>query len=156
MKLEDVLRDVIVNKAMAVIKPAQGFNVNGKVVFTQVTDGVKVFVNLKNVPAGSHGFHIHEYGTCSGDFKGAGGHYNPFDKPHGKPGPNSHVGDLGNLKADKSGKVYKSFTMASLSFEGVSSILHKSVIIHEKPDDFKTQPTGDAGKRIACGVIKEA
>lgn len=156
MKLEDILQDVIVNKAKAFIKPAKGFNVRGKVVFTQVTDGVKVFIDLRNVPPGEHGFHVHEYANCSGDFEEAGGHFNPGDNTHGKPGPNSHAGDLGNIKADKNGKINTSFTTKSLSFEGPTSLLNKSIIVHEKPDDFKTQPTGDAGKRIGCGIIKEA
>lgn len=157
MKLEDILRDVVVNKAKANIKPAKGYNVRGKIVFTQVNGGVKVFVDLTGVPPGKHGFHIHEYGVCKDDFDSAGEHFDPFDAKHGGPNDSErHVGDLGNLKADKKGRVNFSFVDGHLSFEGTSSILYKSVVIHEKPDDFKSQPTGNSGDRIACGVIKEA
>lgn len=157
MKLEDVLQDVVVNKARAKVKPAKGYNVRGKIVFTQVNGGIKVFVDLTGVPPGKHGFHIHEYGVCKGNFESAGGHFDPFDAKHGAPEDKErHVGDLGNLTADKKGRVNTSFVDDRLSFEGSASILHKSVVIHKDPDDFKTQPTGDAGDRIACGIIKEA
>lgn len=157
MKLEDILQDVVVNKAKAKINPAKGYNIRGKIVFTQVNGGVKVFVDLTGAPPGKHGFHIHEYGVCKGDFESAGGHFDPFDSKHGAPNDGQrHVGDLGNLTADKKGRVNFSFVDEHLSFEGSASILYKSIVVHKESDDFKTQPTGGAGDRIACGVIKEA
>lgn len=157
MKLEDVLQDVMVSKAKAFLKPAKGYNIKGKVVFTQVTGGIKVYVDLSNVPPGKHGFHIHELAVCQGDFESAGGHFAPLGNKHGSPEDEEHhAGDLGNLTANKDGRISHSFISDSISFEGPTSIINRSVILHSGTDDFKTQPTGDSGKRIACGIIKEA
>ena len=108
------------------------------------------------MPKGQRGFHVHEKGDCSApDGASAGGHFNPSTKPHGpRDVPERHVGDLGNLKADPYGLARVDFVDAQLSLEGASSILQKAVIVHANPDDFKTQPTGNAGGRLACGVVE--
>ena len=106
--------------------------------------------------AGMHGFHIHEKGDCGdAEFKNAGGHFNPANEAHGAPtDADHHAGDLGNIEiaADGSGALAISSDMLTVG-PGDISVVGRAVILHEKQDDLKTQPTGDAGGRIACGVI---
>jgi Cu-Zn family superoxide dismutase len=131
-------------------------NVKGTVEFTQTDDGVEVTANIEGLKKGDHGFHIHEKGDCSApDASSAGGHFNPSNHKHGGPdAPEHHEGDLGNLTAGADGKATKTFTMKGITLdEGPTSIVGKGFIIHEKKDDLKTQPTGNAGGRVACGVI---
>lgn len=142
-------------KAVAVLIPAEGSKVKGVVVFTEENGGVKIKVNLEGLTPGEHGFHIHDFGDIS-DMKGmsAGGHFNPTNKKHGAPtDAERHVGDLGNITADKDGKVDAEFTDKIISLNGVYSIIGHSVVVHADADDFKTQPTGNAGGRVAFGVI---
>ena len=144
-----------VTMAVAVVQGLGEHKVKGKVTFTQKADGVEIVAELTGLHPGEHGFHIHEFGDCSmADGKCAGGHFNPTNMPHGGPdSPKRHVGDLGNIKADSTGKaMYKRLdTMIALS--GPNSIIGRSVILHAKADDLKTQPSGDAGDRIGCGTI---
>lgn len=144
-----------VTKAVAVLSPAQGSGVSGKVVFTKVEGGVKVSVSVTGLKEGPHGFHVHEFGDCSApDATSAGGHFNPGGEPHGGPkDAQRHTGDLGNLEANKDGVAAAEYVDARASFEGVNSVLGRGVIVHEKADDLKTQPTGAAGGRVACGVV---
>ncbi|MFL6527384.1 MAG: superoxide dismutase family protein [Chthoniobacterales bacterium] len=142
-------------KAIAVLHPTQGSNVGGTVTFTASGDEVKVVADITGLTAGKHGFHIHEFGDCS-DPKAAsaGGHFNPEHKQHGAPdAADRHAGDLGNIEADASGKAHLELTDKVMKLSGNDSILGHAVIVHEKGDDLKTQPTGDAGGRLACGVI---
>jgi Cu-Zn family superoxide dismutase len=130
--------------------------VTGTVEFKEVPDGVEVTANLEGLKTGDHGFHIHEKGDCSApDAASAGGHFNPSKHKHGAPDAEEHhEGDLGNLTADKDGKATKTFTMKGITLgDGETSIVGKGFIVHEKADDMKTQPTGNAGGRVACGVI---
>ena len=130
--------------------------VKGTVEFKEVDDGVEVTANLEGLKPGNHGFHIHEKGDCSApDAASAGGHFNPSKHKHGAPdAAEHHEGDLGNLTADKSGKATTTLTMKGITLgEGDTSIVGKGFIIHEKADDMKTQPTGNAGDRVGCGVI---
>jgi Cu-Zn family superoxide dismutase len=130
--------------------------VKGTVEFTQTDDGVEVTANIEGLKKGDHGFHIHEKGDCSApDASSAGGHFNPSNHKHGAPdAAEHHEGDLGNLTAGADGKATKTFTMKGITLdEGPTSIVGKGFIIHEKKDDLKTQPTGNAGGRVACGVI---
>jgi superoxide dismutase, Cu-Zn family len=130
--------------------------VKGTVEFKQTDDGVEVTANLEGLKKGDHGFHIHEKGDCSApDAASAGGHFNPSKHKHGAPdAAEHHEGDLGNLTADADGKATKTFTMKGITLdEGETSIVGKGFIVHEKADDMKTQPTGNAGARVACGVI---
>lgn len=142
--------------AIVHLNPTQGNNVKGTVIFTQVADGVRIVARLTDLTPGAHGFHIHEKGDCSApDGTSAGGHFNPLGMAHGAPeAEQRHIGDLGNLTADASGKAYLERVDAQLSLDGINSIIGRSIIVHEKPDDMKTQPTGNAGPRVACGVIE--
>ena len=144
-----------ITKAVAVIHPTEGNKVNGLVTFTLEGDSIKVVADIDGLAPGKHGFHIHEYGDCSAsDGTSAGGHFNPTNKPHGAPTDTSrHVGDLGNIEANKDGKAHYEWTDHLISFKGPNSIIGRGIIIHAGEDDLKTQPTGNAGARVACGVI---
>lgn len=143
------------SKAIAVLSSASGSNVGGTVTFTAGNDGVKVVADITGLTPGKHGFHIHEFGDCSDkEAKSAGGHLNPMKHEHAGPdATDRHEGDLGNIEADASGKAHLEMTDKMLKMSGDTSILGHAVIVHEKADDLKTQPTGDAGGRVACGVI---
>jgi Cu-Zn family superoxide dismutase len=130
----------------------------GEVTFTTEANGVHVVGSFSGLTYGEHGFHIHEKGDCSApDASSAGGHFNPTTHPHAaRDAATRHVGDLGNLKADPYGLARIDFVDTQISLSGPDSIIGKAVIIHEKADDFTTQPTGNAGARQACGVIEAA
>jgi Cu-Zn family superoxide dismutase len=144
-----------VTRAVAVLHPAKDGKVEGTLTFTRAADGVKVSGRISGLAAGTHGFHIHEFGDCSAaDFSSAGGHYNPTGHQHaGPPEPKRHIGDMGNIEAGADGVATVDYTDTRLRFEGAHGILGRGVIVHANPDDFKTQPTGNAGGRVACGVI---
>jgi Cu-Zn family superoxide dismutase len=123
--------------------------------------GVKIEVSVSQLPPGTHGIHIHAVGKCEGpDFKTAGPHLNPDNKKHGKDNPEGpHAGDLLNLevKADGTAKATLLDTMVTLG-DGPNSVFHEggsAIVIHEKEDDYKTDPAGNSGARIACGVIQK-
>ena len=142
-------------KAICILYPTQGNNVSGTITFTQTENGVRVVADLQGLSKGKHGFHIHEFGDCSSvDGMSAGGHYNPQGENHGGPMDMSrHMGDMGNLEADESGKAHLEYIDAVIKLNGMNSIIGKSVIIHKSEDDLKSQPSGNAGPRVACGVI---
>src|SRR5690625_4266767 len=120
------------------------------------TQGIRVEANISGLSADAlHGFHIHEYGDCrADDGTSAGGHYNPQGMDHGAPTDSErHIGDLGNLSANSDGVATLDYVDPVLSFSGANSIIGYGVIVHAGEDDFVTQPTGDAGGRIGCGVI---
>ncbi len=144
-----------VKKAIAVLHPASGSQVMGTVTFTKTDDAVQVVADVTGLTPGQHGFHIHEFGDCSAtDATSAGGHFNPTHKPHGAPdAAERHVGDLGNLEADASGKAHLEWKDKVMKLTGEDSIVGHAMIVHQKADDLKTQPTGNAGGRVACGVI---
>ena len=144
-----------VTKAIAVLHPTKGSNVEGTVTFTKAGNEIKVVADISGLTPGKHGFHIHEFGDCSSpDGNAAGSHFNPTKHQHGAPdASNRHEGDLGNIDADASGKAHLEWSDKVMKFTGDQSIVGRSVIVHEKADDLKTQPTGDAGGRLACGVI---
>ena len=143
------------SKAIAVLHPTKDSKVEGTVTFTKIGDEIKVIADLSGLTPGQHGFHIHEFGDCSSpDGKAAGGHFNPTKSPHaGHDATPRHVGDLGNIEADSSGKAHLELTDKMMKMIGENSIIGHGLIVHEKADDLKTQPTGDAGGRVACGVI---
>jgi len=145
----------MVTKAVCVVYPTQGNNVTGTITFTKVDGGVKVVADLQGLSAGKHGIHIHECGDCSAtDGTSAGGHFNPTGKSHGAPmDAMRHEGDMGNIEANTAGKAHMEYVDKNISFEGMASIIGRSVIVHKDEDDLKTQPTGNSGARIACGVI---
>jgi Cu-Zn family superoxide dismutase len=144
-----------VTKVIAVLHPASNSEVKGTVTFAKSGDGVQIVADVTGLKPGKHGFHIHEFGDCSApDAASAGGHFNPAHKQHGAPtAADRHAGDLGNLEADSSGKAHLQWTDPTMKLSGDESILGHAVIVHEKEDDLKTQPTGNAGGRLACGVI---
>jgi Cu-Zn family superoxide dismutase len=141
--------------AIAVLSPTQGNEARGNLYFTRVKDGVRIDGEITGLKPGPHGFHIHEKGDCSApDATSAGGHYNPDKMPHGSPSSTQrHAGDFGNIEANSSGVAKFSLIDHTATLDGPNSILGHAVIVHADPDDMKTQPTGNAGKRVACGVI---
>ncbi len=149
------------NTAVAYIKGGPlAPNIRGMVRFEKAAGGTNVYVEItglpcykpamgNNAPIGPHGFHIHENGTCEvGDpnnpFQAAGGHWNPYDQPHG-----NHAGDFPVLFSNDGVAIMEFFTDKFT----VEDVVGKTIIIHENPDDYRSQPSGDAGKRLACGVI---
>lgn len=131
-------------------------SVKGTVEFKETDDGIEVTANIEGLKKGVHGFHIHEKGDCSApDAKSAGGHFNPGGHKHGAPdAAEHHEGDLGNITAEKDGKGTATLTIKGVTLgDGDTSIVGKGFIIHAKADDLKSQPVGNAGDRVACGVI---
>ncbi|MGO9018357.1 MAG: superoxide dismutase family protein [Syntrophobacteraceae bacterium] len=149
------MEEVQVKDAIAVMNPTEGSKVRGVVSFTKDGKGVRIVAKIEGLSPGPHGFHIHEFGNCtSPEANSAGGHFNPTDMPHAGPkSEKRHAGDLGNLEADKNGVARLEWTDNVISLEGPGSIIGRSVIVHAQADDFKTQPTGASGARVACGVI---
>ena len=147
--------DSTVSKAVCVVYPTQGNTASGIITFTKIHGGVKIVADLQGLSKGKHGIHIHECGDCTAvDGSSAGGHFNPAAKIHGAPvDALRHAGDMGNIEADDSGIGHLEYVDHTMSLEGQASIIGRSVIIHQHEDDLKTQPTGNAGPRIACGVI---
>jgi Cu-Zn family superoxide dismutase len=133
----------------------------GTALLTQTASGVKIDVNVAQLPPGTHAFHVHAVGKCEvPDFKSAGGHFNPAGKQHGKDNPNGpHAGDMLNFEVGSDGTAKFSIVNATVSLdEGGNFLFHEggtALVIHEKSDDYKTDPAGNAGNRIACGVIKK-
>ena len=145
--------------AIANMQPTKGNQARGTVTFTPTdqADKVKVQVHLSQLQPGSvHGLHMHEKGDCSApDGSSAGGHFNPTGKPHGdRNGAERHAGDLGNVEASSAGEVSATFDIEGINVGAApNGAIGKSVILHAKADDLKSQPSGDSGDRIACGVI---
>jgi len=144
-------------KASAPLKPTKGNKTFGEATFEEEGDKVRVVIFVQGLkPGQEHGLHIHEKGDCSApDAMSAGGHFNPQGKPHGQPGSaEHHAGDLPALKADKSGRAHVQVDVSGITLKpGPTSIIGRAVVVHADPDDYKTQPTGNSGARIACGVI---
>lgn len=149
-------REKSVSKATATLHPTEGNEVSGTVTFTVVENGVKIVADVKHLKPGKHGFHIHEHGDCSAhDGSSAGGHFNPTNGVHAGPtDPNRHVGDLGNLEANEHGNAHYERVDNLLQLGGKDTIVGRSIVVHADEDDFHTQPTGNSGGRVACGVIK--
>jgi Cu-Zn family superoxide dismutase len=143
--------------AVAVLSPTQGNDVRGTIYFTKVSGGVRIDGEVTGLKPGSHGFHIHEKGDCSApDAASAGGHYNPTKMPHGSPSSaERHMGDFGNIEANSAGIARFSRIDRTATLEGENSVIGHGVIVHADPDDLKSQPAGNAGKRVACGVIEK-
>ena len=145
-------------RATAQLQPTKGNKTFGEATFEQVGDKVHVVVYVQGLkPGQEHGLHIHEIGDCSsGDGMSTKGHFNPFGKPHSHHGtPERHAGDLPPLKAGKNGRAKVDVMLDVITIAaGPASVVGRGLIVHADPDDFKTQPTGNAGARIACGVIR--
>lgn len=144
-----------ITHASALMYPTKGNTAAGVVKFTTQPDGLHITAHITGLTPGKHGFHIHEFGNCAcDDALCAGDHFNPTHTAHG--GPHSdirHVGDFGNIIADEKGiGVYEAVdTHATLN--GPTSIIGRTVIIHAQEDDLTSQPSGNAGARISCGVV---
>lgn len=143
-------------QAKARIQATQGNHVKGTVTFTKTEAGLKIVGDFEGLEPGQHGFHIHEKGECSShDGSSAGGHFNPQNTQHGGPADHErHAGDLGNISADEKGIAHYEYTDHLLTLQGAYSIIGRSVVIHADVDDYVTQPTGNSGARIGCGVIE--
>lgn len=132
--------------------------VSGNVDFKTTEKGILVTADVKGLkPNSVHGFHIHENGKCEApDYKSAGGHFNPHGTDHAGPGaPKKHVGDLGNLVADAKGNAKKKILLSNEEVKQLDMISGKALIIHANADDLVSNPSGNAGDRIACGIIEQ-
>lgn len=147
------------SRAVATIASASGSSVMGTVTFTASGDNkVKMVLSVNGAPAGTHGVHLHQKGDCSAaDASSAGPHWNPTSHPHGQRGTGQfHQGDLPNLTVGQDGNGRMEIEVEGWTIGGsdtTRSIENRAIVIHEKADDYKTQPSGDSGKRIGCGVI---
>ena len=152
MKMEET------TKAVAVLIPTKSGALNGidgTITFTKEEKGTRIKALISGLPEGKHGFHIHEFGDASSpDGKSAGGHFNPKGMVHGDPSKTAprHLGDLGNIEADKDGKALYDMVDPDLPLSGPLSIIGHGVVIHEKADDYGP-PVGNAGGRLAVGVV---
>ena len=143
-------------RATGVAQPNPAQPTAGSLHFSKVSDGVRVRGSISGLrPNAPHAFHVHEKGDCSAaDASSAGGHYNPTGMPHGAfNAAQHHVGDMPALSADGSGTAKVDFVSREFVLEGPDTIVGKAVIVHANPDDYASQPSGNAGARIACGVI---
>jgi len=149
-------------KATAVLKTAAGVEV-GTATIAPTTRGTAITINasFSKLPPGVHAIHVHNVGKCEGpDFASAGGHFNPTSKQHGKDNPNgAHAGDLPNFEVAADGTGHISYAVPDMTFgDGPNSIFHPggtALVIHAAADDYKTDPSGNAGARLACGVIQK-
>jgi len=147
------------SSAHAALAPASGSLVSGRLTLVPMGGGVHIRGDIGGLPPGSsHGFHIHEKGDCSAvDAASAGGHFNPAGKPHGRAGHGAHhAGDSDNLVADAQGVAHVDAHVEGVSLGGGASndILGRAIIVHANADDYSSQPAGNAGARVACGVIR--
>lgn len=145
-------------QAVANLAAASGTLVSGRLVLSSAPDGVRIRGDIGGLAPGSlHGFHVHETGDCSTvDASSAGGHFNPDGKPHGRAGQGAHhAGDADNLVADGNGVAHVDVLMRDASLaDGGHDINGRALIVHAAQDDYSSQPAGNAGARVACGVIR--
>jgi Cu-Zn family superoxide dismutase len=145
--------------AKAALKSADGKDV-GSVTLTQLPEGVLLNLTIKGLPAGEHAFHVHAVGKCEAPFTSAGGHFNPGGKKHGVMAADGHhAGDMPNLHIPSTGELTVEVVNTAITLEkgkpnSVFDADGSAIIVHAGKDDYKTDPTGDAGGRIACGVIQ--
>ena len=144
------------SRAMAPLQPKSGSQVAGTIFFNEQPGGVRVVARVSGLkPNQEHGFHVHEKGDCAApDATSAGGHFNPGGQPHGPQSMPHHGGDMPSLKADAVGNAEATFMLEGVTLAGAGDgVIGRAVVVHAQPDDYKTQPTGNSGGRIACGVI---
>jgi Cu-Zn family superoxide dismutase len=144
--------------ATATVQPASGSQVRGNVNFTQIgPNRVRVTGSISGHSAGPKGFHIHEKGDCSApDAMSAGGHFNPLQRTHGATPTAGHAGDMGNIAFSSDGSSTINMVLEGISVSSIASngIIGRAVVVHMQADDLRTDPTGNAGERAACGVIR--
>ncbi len=141
----------------AAIEPKSGSALTGSAVATEKDGGVEIVVDVSGATPGLHAVHVHEKGDCSApDAASAGGHFNPTHAAHGAPdAPAHHAGDFGNMKVAEDGKGHLVITTKMLTVgPGPHSVVGRSIVVHEKEDDMKSQPAGNSGSRVGCGVFK--
>ncbi len=147
-------------RATADLRPTTGSTVRGTATFVQLGAKVRLTANVSGLkPNSEFGFHVHEAGDCSsGDGMSTKGHFNPLGKPHGMQGsPEHHAGDIPSLKSDGAGNAGFTADIDTVTVAaGPTSVVGRGLIVHAQPDDFKTQPTGNAGARSACAVIQRS
>ena len=145
------------SRATANLAPASASLVSGTLTLTAMGDGVHVGGEIGGLPPGPHGFHVHERGDCSAaDASSAGGHFNPTNMPHGRSGPTPHhLGDSDNIvaNADRVATIDTHLHDVTLGTGLPNDIAGRALVVHADPDDYTSQPSGDAGARVACGVI---
>jgi Cu-Zn family superoxide dismutase len=143
--------------ASAQVAATQGHNVTGSLTVSPMGEGVHFIGTLQGLPPnGEFGFHVHEKGDCSApDASSAGAHLNPAGAVHGPQDGPHHAGDMPNVKSDAQGNAQINAHVNGLTIGdgGATDVIGKAVVVHEKADDYKTQPSGDSGARVACGVI---
>lgn len=148
----------VARSATVTLAPASGSLVSGKLTAAPIAGGVRLTGEIGGLPRGStHAIHVHEKGDCSAaDASSAGGHFNPARQPHGRAGRGAHHGgDMDNIVADASGVARVDVRALGVALsDGPDGIGGRAVIVHAAPDDYTTQPTGNAGGRVACGVVK--
>ena len=144
--------------AKAELQSKSGSSVTGALSLRQESAGVRITGDVRGLaPASTHGFHVHEKGDCSApDASSAGPHFNPGGSPHGKMGAGPHhAGDMPNIVADKRGTARVDVLVPGATLgEGANSVTGRAIVVHRDPDDYQTQPAGNAGPRVACGVIR--
>ena len=149
-----------VPRASATLEPTKGSTVRGTASFAEMGSRVRVQASISGLkPNSEFGFHIHEVGDCSsGDGMSTKGHFNPYGKPHSQAGMSErHAGDLPSLRSDAAGNATVDTDVDVITVSpGPASIVGRGLIVHAQPDDFKTQPTGNAGARSACAVIRRS
>ena len=147
-------------RAGAQLQATTGNSTSGNASFVHTGGKVLVSGEVRGLkPNAEHGFHVHEKGDCSsGDGMSTGGHFNPAGAPHGNHGTGMHhAGDLPSLRADANGVARFSFESSTITVgSGMTDIVGKGLIVHRDPDDYKTQPTGNSGPRLACAVISRS
>ena len=143
-------------RAVVELEPTEGNSVVGTATFTSENGSVRIEATVSGLAPGMHGIHVHENGDCSApDASSAGGHFNPDSSMHGGPDAQErHVGDLGNLEAGQDSTAQYNRVDNIITLSGPNSIVGKALVIHSDEDDLTSQPTGNAGDRVACGVIE--
>lgn len=144
--------------AVAQVAPTQGNTVTGSLALAQSAEGVRITGSVQGLkPDAEFGFHVHEKGDCSApDGSSAGGHFNPTQAQHGNPTSGAHhAGDMANIRSNSEGIAQVDTTAAGTTLNGDpgTDVIGKAIVVHESPDDYATQPSGNSGKRVACGVI---
>lgn len=143
--------------AVADLMTANGQSV-GRATATAMSDGIQIVVEGRNMPPGAHGAHVHTVGRCDAPtFETAGGHWNPMAKKHGMENPaGPHAGDMPNLDVGTDGSGVLTVTLPGGTFDGLLDADGSAMMIHAGPDDMRTDPSGNSGSRIACGVFRRS